>query len=410
MVYDRGGNNMKEIMSASKLEEYISLLESMNIGTRYFSKKVNEKINDLYDLLEKIKSMGDDDLKVLYFPVTRGDITQYGDYKDLRNLGLVKDFSDFEEAFDGEYPDSVYWYRLACKKCGNYRVISLNFKNLISADISEYDEMSFWEYDYLPLLNFLCDKVKWCLGLLMYDEYNNYIEDNLPYRNRFGVIKRYDYWKVYPELKRDLIERISFKEIDDFVHDSFDKPSNRISNMTVGTYFDYCKKSYSSIGYNVFHMDAREAYLKYSDGRDEGLCELDLNDSLEFDKWYENENRYGGHPYEIISGLPYSRVNLYIEKDDGYFLGLNGRNILKNIEIAKIYLRLKGEVPIYLYNGDVVRKSFLGMDYIGVVPNYLSLIRNNGYFDDYDPLEFMYLNDDIFRYVKWQEIEKAYLK
>lgn len=71
--------------------------------------------------------------------------------------------------------------------------------------------------------------------------YNDYLENNLSYKNRFVVIKRSDYRKLYPEYRENLLNEISSDEVDD-----------RIKDIT----------------------SDKQLYLKYADGRDDGLCDM----------------------------------------------------------------------------------------------------------------------------------------
>ena len=320
--------------------------------------------------MSKIKNKEDDNFKTLYFPI-----------KDKK----------------------IYWYRLDATKYKNYRIVTINYKTIINADISD-NKINFIIDEYISILDFLIFKVKWCLKLLKEKKYNDYIENNLPYENRFGIIKRSDYWNIYPNLKRELLNQIK-----EFVKNDFNKPVDRIKHMTSGKYFKFVKKAYEALNYNTT-LDSVETYFKYSNGKDENLSKINPNSSKEFDKWYNDENRFGGHPFEIIRGTSSTRINLYIEKDNGYYLALNGRTIKKNIEIAKIYLALKKEVPIYLYNHEVIKNSLCASDYLGVVPKDLPLTGCNIYFKNQIPLEFIYYNEKFLEHIKWEKIKKVYLK
>ena len=361
--------------NVQEIDKLINKHHITNFNTRYYDKEVNKKINTLFNLLDNIKSMGDNDLKILYFSIKKTN------------------------------KQKTYWYRLQTTKYKCYRVVNINYKTIINADISE-NTKSILKDEYIKLLNFIISKVKWCLKLLKENKYNSYIKNNLPYENRFGVIKRRDYWEIYPFLKRELLNKISFKQIKEFVTNDFTKPTNRIKEMTAQKYFECITKAYKAINYNT----NIKKHFKYSDGKDNLLSKINQNSPKAFNNWYNNENIFGGHPFEIIRGSSSTRINLYIEKDNGYYLALNGRNILKNIEIAKIYLALKKEIPIYLYNHETIKKSFCGSDYLGIVPTHLNLVGCNIYFKNYEPLEFIYYNNDLLNYIKWQEIEKAYLK
>ena len=53
--------------------------------------------------------------------------------------------------------------------------------------------------------------------------FNDYISKNLSYKNKFGVIKRSDYWELYPDLKKELLNDISQEEINEFIESANEK-------------------------------------------------------------------------------------------------------------------------------------------------------------------------------------------
>ena len=349
---------MEGIKDACELDQYINLFCLKSIHG--LSRKVDNKINILFSLLDNICPMGDDNLKILYFPMFSE--------KPICNFGIKKT------------KDNCCWYRFESMQSDSCRKISLNFKTILN-NYGEINQECFLENYYLVLINFLICKIKYCLWLIKQGKYNDYVQDNLPYENRFGVIKRDDYWKIYPNKKLVLLNSLSSSEISKFICDKGVMPDFRLSRMTSRKYFKCFKKACQSIGYDVSNMSAKAVYLRYTCGDDEGLSEIDLDSPMDFDRWYDSLDRYGGHPYNLMKGPCYSRVSLYVEKDVyGYYFGLNGRNILKNVEIVKVYLGLKDIVPIYVYNYKQLKDSLVGSDYIGVVPRGLDLEKNSIYF------------------------------
>lgn len=294
----------------------------------------------------------------------------------------------------------------------NYRMISINFKNIIYADM-DGDNCCFENYQLQELLDFLIGKVKECIKDLEEGTYNNYIKENYSYKNRFGVIKRKDYWNLYPDIKKDLLNEISQDEISYFIKNASDKQNNRIKNMTSGKYFDYVGLIYKKLGYEIGDLTNKQLYLKYADGRDEGLSELDENSSIEFDKWYSDNSRFGGHPWEIIRGHSFVRVNLVVCHDElGYYLSLDGSKILRKTEIAQIFNVLNENcIPVQIYDVDLIKDAFNGEDYIGIVPDNILPIACGGYFKKYNPLEFAHIEDEnMLKYIKWESLETIELK
>ena len=399
-------------MTAPKLDFLLDVLDHRIYNPESYELLVKEKINQLYDLLDKIKPLSDDEYKVLYFSVEKGNIEEYGNYEELKLDGEVDSYEEFETRFNEDYPDEIYWYKMSSTRYENYRMISINSKTVIYADMDS-ENTNFENYQLQELLDFLITKVEDCIKILKDGTYNDYIEKNYSYKNRFGVIKRKDYWRIYPNTKENLLNEISQEEMDYFIENASDKTDNRIKNMTSGKYFKCVGLAYKNTNYEIGNLTDKELYLKYADGRDEGLSKIDENSSSEFNKWYNDDSRFGGHPWEIIRGHSFARVNLQVCYDDkGYYLSLDGSIILRKIEIAKIFIALnKHNIPVRIYNVDTIKNAFKGNDYIGIVPDGVIPIECGGYFKKYNPTEFIHMKDDkIFKYIKWEPLEKIELR
>ena len=396
---------------APKLDFLLEVLYNRKYNPEVYDIKVKEKLTILFALLDKIKPLSDDEYKVLYFSVEKGNIQDYGDYEELKKYGEVLNYEEFQRRFNEDYPDEVKWYKMISTRYKNYYTVSINSKNIIYADMDNKNDY-FENYQLQELLSFLITKVENCIKMLKEGTYNHYISCNYSYKNRFGVINRSDYWKIYPEIKNNLLNEISQKEIDDFIKNASDKTNFRIKHMTSGKYFECVGLVYKNIGYDIGNLTNKELYLKYADGRDGGLSKIDENSSNEFDKWYNDDSKFGGHPWEIIRGHSFLRVNLCVGHDNkGYYLFLDGTKILRKVEIAKIYLVLhKNNIPIEIYSVDTIKYAFKGNDYIGIVPNEIMSIECGRYFKKYNPTEFIHMKDEkIFKYIKWEQLDKVEL-
>lgn len=396
---------------APKLDFLLEVLDNRKYNPEVYDIKVKEKLTILFALLDKIKPLSDDEYKVLYFSVEKGNIQDYGDYEELKKYGEVLNYEEFQRRFNEDYPDEVKWYKMISTRYKNYYTVSINSKNIIYADMDNKNDY-FENYQLQELLSFLITKVENCIKMLKEGTYNHYISCNYSYKNRFGVINRSDYWKIYPEIKNNLLNEISQKEIDDFIKNASDKTNFRIKHMTSGKYFECVGLVYKNTGYDIGNLTNKELYLKYADGRDEGLSKIDENSSNEFDKWYNDDSKFGGHPWEIIRGHSFLRVNLCVGHDNkGYYLFLDGTKILRKVEIAKIYLVLhKNNIPIEIYSADTIKNAFKGNDYIGIVPNEIMPIECGRYFKKYNPTEFIHMKDEkIFKYIKWEPLDKVEL-
>jgi len=401
------------MITAPKFDALLEVLENKMYNPKAYDGKVKDKLRKLYELLDRIKQLAEDEYKILYFSVEKGKIEDYGNYEELKTYGEVLSYQEFEMRFNEEYPDEFNWYKMTSSRYKNYYSVSINSKNIIYADIESENE-NFENYQLQELLDFLITKVNDCIKKLENGTYNDYIFNNYSYKNRFGVIKRSDYWNLYPNIRKCLLSEISQEEIDYFLENASDKTDDRIKDMTSGKYFECVGLAYKNINdYETDNLKDKELYLKYADGRDEGLSKIDENSSLEFDSWYNDDSRYGGHPWEIIRGHSYARVNLYVSHDEnGYYLSLDGTKILRKVEITKIFIALnKNNIPIEIHGVNSIKNAFQGNDYIGIVPSEIIPIQCGGYFKNYKPAEFIHLEEDkIFKYIKWEPLEKIELK
>ncbi len=398
---------------APMFDSLLEIFDIRNYNPQSYDFVVKEKLLKLLDLLNLIKPLADDEYKELYFCVHRGSINEYGDYEELKELGEVSSYEEFVKFFNEDYPDEVKWYKMISTRYKNYVSISINSKNIIYADMNG-DDSSFEKYQLQELLDFLIVKVEECIKMLKEGTYNEYVNKNYPYKNRFGVIKRKKYWEVYPEVKKNFLDELSQEEINYFIKNASDNVDDRIKDMTSLKYFDCVALAYEKLGYEIGNLNSKELYLKYADGRDEGLSKIDDTDSAEFDKWYFDKNKFSGHPWEIISGHSFSRVNLIVghDDDDGYYLSLDGSRLLRKIEIVKIFNVLnKNNIPIRVYNADMVKNAIIGEDYVGIVPENIFPVQCESYFEKYNPKEFVHMYDDkMLKYIKWEPLEKIELK
>lgn len=400
------------MMTAPQLDFLLEVFNIKDYNPQSYNTLVKEKVDILYEQLDKIKPLSDDEYKILYFSVPKGNIENYGNYEELKEFGDVSSYEEFVDRFNKDYPDEIYWYKMTSTKYKNYRMISINSKSIIYADMDS-DDYDLENYQLQELLDFLITKVKEIIKKLENKTYNKDIKENYSYKNKFGVIKRKEYWRLFPKSKKNLLNEISQEEMDYFIKNASEKQDNRIKDMTSGKYFEYVALAYKTLEYQTNNLSNKELYLKYADGRDEGLSKIDENSNIQFDKWYNDDTKFGGHPWEIIVGHSYSRVNLYIGHDElGYYLTLDGSKILRKIEIAKIFNTLnKNNIPIKIYNADVIKNAFNGNDYIGIVPNKILPLVCESYFKKYKPLEFTHINDNkILKYIKWEPLENIELK
>lgn len=424
-----------ESLSAPIIDNYISILKHNDKIT--FTQESWDLIDTLFSLLNQIKPCGEDNLHELWITAPRGKIADYGNYEDFLKDQIVSNKDDFEKMWKMDYPDEIYWYRLNTisfkrNDVDEFKAISLNSNIIVQSPYTNLNEVgSELGFDISKLINFLIESVKTCIRKMKNGSYNDFVSNSLPYNCRYGTIVRNDYWKIYNENKEEYLKNISASEIDKlkkFINcqENFQKSEKdkykisksvgRIDKMTAGKFYYYCTLGYKENQYSdCYTLSPKELYYKYADGRDEGLKYIDENSPTEFDNWYNNKTKSGGHPWEVCRGGNSTHVSLFVCHDEyGYYLLVAGKSFGRSIETIKFYLALKRDcVPVFLDNALELLNRILGTDKIGIVPYFVMPFYCESCFPNENILDFMHLqvdsNREILKYIKWMDIRNQYL-
>ena len=169
-------------------------------------------------------------------------------------------------------------------------------------------------------------------------------------------------------------------------------------------FFNACKLGYEVIGKDCGGYSLSELYLRYADGRDEGLTGkghgLNAGPGIQFDdpkawnEWYFNRKQHSGHPWEVVPGGNSTHMELYVINDighldfnlrlgkiteeeyegrlknAGYYFEING--IHRPFESVNFYLTLaENGLPVVIDDADELVNGFRGSDYVGIVPHHV---------------------------------------
>ena len=185
--------------------------------------------------------------------------------------------------------------------------------------------------------------------------------------------------------------------------------------MNAQDYYDICKLCYKSINLECSNeFSSKDLFYKYADGRDCELKDIDLNSYEAFEEWVKIAN---DHAYQIRGGSTTSRIDLWVVKDDkGYYLVLSGKYLWISNEVIKFYVELtKNNIPVFLYDAEVIRDRLMGKGIVGIVP-YKIFPRYCQSLFDIDICDFMHLPyypkdyNEYLKYIEWQEVDNTFLK
>ena len=279
----------------------------------------------------------------------------------------------------------------------DYRAIFLGRELIYQSRV--YEEHEVYEYGLKDLFIWMEAAVKKCVEDLKNGTYNSDVCNNLSARQRTGTISRKDYWELFPDSKKSYLSEISDEDIEVFVSNIKDQKDGQpvgayISEMTAGKFYEYCAIGYKANHYeNLEGLTPKEQYYQMADGRDEGLSEINADSYEEFEIWYHDTHRSGGHPWEVCRGGNSTHIDLYVRHDkNGCFLSVRGKAWTRSIEAIKFYNALRAEgVAVYLHDAKGITDRLLGRDRIGIVPEHVIPSYCEAWFSGMDILDFMNL-------------------
>lgn len=148
------------------------------------------------------------------------------------------------------------------------------------------------------------------------DEYNDYVEANLPYWKRYGTIKRSVLNGICP-----LYRRVDDPEAEiEFIEKVRKSPLTTLKEMTLNVYMHYWRLAYVAYRtHNDFEPDSPDEYeaesdrdvFKYS-SKGYNLDGYDLDSQDDFIKWEKENSSY--HCFDVA----YARIHLWsVLNDDG---------------------------------------------------------------------------------------------
>ena len=177
---------------------------------------------------------------------------------------------------------------------------------------------------------------------------------DIPYRYRRGWSSQEGPWETGDFPRENDLDGLTDEEIERFAelidNGCSERPVDRIPEMTVNRYLELCSVCFTARGCNLDGMDLKERYMRYADGRDSGMLDLDPDDPSAFAEFLKVS--HGGHVWEVRPGHGYSRMHLYPHHDDrGYYLSIDG-----NFDRA-VFIRTALGIHYMVSSGDLQGES-----------------------------------------------------
>ena len=382
------------------------------------SKALVTAMEPLFSMLSDLAPMeNNEEVKTIWLQIPRGSMDDYDRYEDLLEYGEIKTREEYEARWFDDYPDEVKWYRLVLVESHNrnqelsFRGVSLDNKMIISAELDRNEGPSssvFTEEAAVALCALIAKAAAVSMGKVRKGTYNEDVNAHLPYWFRTGVIKRNILWENDSAWKENALDGLSAETVTEFrklLDTGANEPDKigRITSFTANDFFRACACGYRALDYDCGTLSPSELYLRYADGRDEGLTGtghglnegpgIDFNDPAAWDVWFFSQ-RGGGHPWEVVRGGNSTHVDLFVCHDkeelewkyrtgkineaeyhdlickSGYYFSVRGKHRPK--ESVTFYTALSAAgLPVILEDADEIMARFDGSDYIGIVPHHV---------------------------------------
>ncbi len=315
--------------------------------------------------------------------VPKGELEDFGDYKELKAEGIYKNKKEFVADWEKEYPEDTYWHEITVAIEAQFTGLWLDDVCLIRQDLKEEKEGRWPNADYIEFLEFLNAKVDAIVEEVRQGTYQGHLNEALPYKYRTGLINRKRFWELDPKRKEYDIADLTDSEIAEFLkyaaeNTDEDGVKGRIPRMSAGKYYEICSWCYTAAKFDgIKGLSPKEMFMMKGDRRDGGLSTLDENDEDAFDVWYDLpddkkwEIENSSHMWEIRMGHTHTMIHLYLYKDKekgGYYFTLSGGDHCQTDAIVRMFNTLKQHnIPVKLYRYDLIVKKITGEDDVGII-------------------------------------------
>ncbi len=407
---------MNKNMNAVKLRY---LLDHREVNA--LSKESMDLFDEIYNLLERIEPIGDNERKQFWMKVPRGclDDFEFEDESEALEYFNVDNKSELQSAFEFNYPDEYYWYQIISVKYKNNRALLIgNFTISLQPDVEDKLGRSF-EYDCSELLSWAVSAVKDVISECEAGTYNSRIQAELPYTKRYGVISRRTLWDHCPAYRENELGDLTKEEIGHFINviSAEEKiPTARMGEMTFNKYFEYASLSFKNAGLSVGQATPFDAFLAH--GEDFGVMRfdgIDLDSPDAFRDFLVGERCGGGHPWGLRRGTSRSRIMLYpVLDENGYYFTYSGNPNWNVYEMVKMYLPLKeAGLPVVFLCPEETIRYLREEDRVGFVPNdELTVYRQSAFKERIN--DFYHFNpetdDKIKDMIEWYPVDAVKLK
>ena len=173
----------------------------------YLDEKSFALLLEIQKTLAVFEPIDDDEARKIWLEIPRGTAAEWKAFDDEHSWyhrDEEDNLSEYQEAMDSEFPYEKEWFFLVTSTYREYTFLKISDRDhryviLTNRTFHENAQPQDMCWFLEPLLQLVKDKVATIEKDV--DAYNRYIEENLPYRQRSGLIKSKDLNRIIPQRK-----------------------------------------------------------------------------------------------------------------------------------------------------------------------------------------------------------------
>lgn len=332
-------------------------------------------LTEIYDIVSAIAPMNNMGDRRIWCAAPRGEYEQYKEWA----LNVFRNAEAADKYWKQRFFDEEVFF------CITFRPDYYLFidDSMVISGMGEKSGFVRTE-NWVDFFEWLKKETMKTIDMLSAGTYKDYIQEKMSYRYIGGIIPLSRYWEYCPEEREKRYEELGREEVNSFIQwvDANIHSQKYYEEMTAGQYYDTCMFLYKIMGYNTENLTPKEAYQKFSDGRNHGLTALKEDDADAFRSWYDI-TQFGDHIGDFCSG-----VCLVIYRyESGYVYRLS--NFLEDRE--EIHLIVSMIQAGYILDASYYewfRKKLIGDCMFEIVPcnrvlDYKQIFENKEFSDSY---------------------------
>ncbi len=279
--------------------------------------QVDEATCDVILKIHKAMHVLADDkgVRTMWIRVPRGPIEVFGDYKEWKAAGEVKNRADFREWWLADFPEDTAWFRVSIESYEGKNWVIIHDRGIYVLLIFDPKTHEHGQEDHRDFADSLLKVVREEVAVITadIDAYNRYLADNLPYNRRHGKIPRSTYNALYPDDKITVSNDhlVMLREL--ATNTDGYSAKDRMLVMTAREYLRIWRlavEAMKEVAHDESVFDAE--FFSANHWHDSTILDVEPDSSEAFAEWNSSSGRGAYRPYD----LKYWSIQLYPRSDE----------------------------------------------------------------------------------------------